>query len=49
MTNHKWPEDSRQHVWGPWLVKTGPPKPTHYRQCVHPQCKAVDYRDAPNA
>jgi hypothetical protein len=48
MTNHEWPSDNRQHVWGPWMndmPQKGKQKPTQYRKCVHPTCKAVDYRE----
>ena len=46
---HAWPTDPDQHVWGPWLNKTGLPKPTQYRQCVHPACHATEQREAPKA
>lgn len=47
--DHQWPEDHEEHVWGPWLAERGLPKPTQYRQCVHPACKAVEKRKAPTA
>lgn len=49
MTDHQWPTDPAQHVWGPWHSSTGPPKPTQYRCCVHPLCKTVEYQDVPSA
>ena len=49
MTDHEWPTEPQAHVWGRWLSKTGLPKPTQYRQCVHPDCKAVETREAPRA
>lgn len=45
---HFWPGDG-EHLWGPWMTRTGLPKPTQYRQCVHPQCSEVDTREAPKA
>lgn len=45
--NHQWPSDPEEHVWGPWMAKTGLPKPTQYRTCVHPLCKAVEVREVP--
>lgn len=47
--DHKWPTVPGEHVWGPWLHKTGLPKPTQYRTCVHPKCKAVETREAPRS
>lgn len=47
--DHDWPADSTEHVWGPWRAKTGPPKPTRYRQCVHPSCSATETGKAPQA
>ena len=49
MTDHAWPTVPGERVWGPWMAKTGKPKPTQYRQCVHPKCTAVETREAPIA
>jgi hypothetical protein len=45
---HDWPTND-DHVWGPWMSKTGLPKPTDYRTCVHPKCKGVEVREASKA
>lgn len=47
--DHAWPSDPAEHVWGPWRAKTGPPKPTRYRACVHPLCSASQTGKAPTA
>lgn len=46
MNEHEWPKNG-EHLWGPWLYERGLPKPAQYRQCVHPECSAVDRREAP--
>jgi hypothetical protein len=49
---HDWPTDPDQHLWGPWQANTGIApgrKPTQWRGCCHPDCKAVEYREAPRA
>ena len=46
MTNHQWPKDAREHVWGPWMSQT---RLTQYRVCVHPLCNAVDERKVASA
>jgi hypothetical protein len=48
-TDHAWPTDPRAHVWSPWYPNTGLPKPTQYRTCVHPMCRAVEHQEAPTA
>lgn len=45
---HAWPPPG-QHMWSKWMSKTGLPKPTQYRYCIHPDCTAVEDRDAPQA
>lgn len=45
---HNWPTKG-DHLFGPWYNKTGLPKATQYRQCVHPLCEAVEERKAPLA
>lgn len=47
--DHAWPTDPTEHVWSPWYIKDGLPKPTQYRTCVHPRCNAVEEREAPRA
>jgi hypothetical protein len=52
LSNHEWPKNQRDHVWGPWLSQrkasiTSPA--TQYRTCVHPQCRAVDERQVAQA
>lgn len=47
--DHAWPSDPAEHVWGPWHAKTGLPKPTRYRTCVHPLCSASETGKAPTA
>lgn len=50
MTEHSWPTDDTQHVWGPWMSHTATPKERkQYRQCVHPACKAFEIRETPTA
>lgn len=49
MTDHAWPTTPGEHVFGPWQNKTGLPKPTQYRVCVHPACPATETREAPRA
>lgn len=49
--NHNWPTDG-SCVWGPWMNHTareGAKKPTQYRQCVHPECREVQYREVSGA
>lgn len=46
---HGWPTDPAEHVWTPWMTKTGLPGPTQYRQCVHPNCTTHETREAPRA
>jgi hypothetical protein len=46
--SHGWPADG-EHLWGEWRLKTGLPKPTKYRQCVHPKCDAVEVTEATQA
>jgi len=46
MESHNWPEPG-DHLWGPWMARTGLPKPEQYRICVHPECTAVETRKAP--
>lgn len=51
-SNHNWPTDPSEHVWGPWMAKTpiGKPQPaTQYRMCVHPACGASETRETPKA
>lgn len=45
---HTWPADGAC-LFGPWMQKTGLPKPTDYRNCVHPACNQVEYRDGAKA
>lgn len=45
---HEWPTDG-SCVFGPWMAKTGLPKPTQYRVCIHPECHEVETREAPKA
>lgn len=47
--DHAWPSDPTEHVWGPWRAKTGLPKPTRWRECVHPLCTASQTGKAPIA
>lgn len=47
-TVHGWPVDD-QCLFGPWMTKTGLPKPTQYRVCVHSKCKKIQTREAPKA
>lgn len=47
--NHGWPTDPARHVWTAWMTKTGMPKPTQYRSCIHPHCGATETREAPRA
>lgn len=52
LTDHTWPTDPAQHVWGPWMagVRAGTPAPpTQYRTCVHPTCGASEHREVPKA
>lgn len=51
---HQWPNGTVgvQHLWGPWYAKDarrGVKKPTQYRQCQHPLCGHVEYRETPDA
>jgi hypothetical protein len=47
-TNHNWPQDPTQHMWGPWYTdKGGKGVATQYRSCIDPTCKAVDRRPYP--
>lgn len=43
---HKWPVDD-SCLWSEWKSATGLPNPTQYRNCIHPECNKVEYRDAP--
>lgn len=43
-TNHEWPTDPNEHLWTEWQAKTGLPKATQWRACIHPKCKAVEER-----
>lgn len=45
---HEWPADGG-HLWSRWYAKTGLPKPTQYRVCVHPDCNESETREAPRA
>lgn len=45
---HAWPPLG-EHLWGKWQNKTGLPKATQYRTCVHPLCNEVQEREAPKA
>ena len=47
--SHAWPTDPGEHVFGPWMTKTGLPVPTQYRQCIHPSCNHHETREAPKA
>lgn len=50
MTDHAWPTDPDEHVWGPWMSHTSTPtKRTQYRKCVHPTCNAHQHREAPKS
>lgn len=46
--HHAWPMLG-QHLWTTWQTKTGMPKATLYRTCLHPDCHEVEVKDAPNA
>jgi len=48
MENHNWPAPE-EHVWSPWMTKTGLPKATQWRGCVHPECHETEERPAPLA
>lgn len=48
MDDHLWPLPG-EHLWTNWQTATGLPKATQYRSCIHPDCKAVEYREAPRA
>lgn len=45
MTVHIWPEPG-DHLWGPWFPKD---RKTKWRQCLHPDCNAVDTLDVSKA
>lgn len=45
---HTWPTDG-SCVFGPWMTKTGLPKATQYRMCVHPECTKSEVREAPKS
>lgn len=45
---HNWPGPG-QHMWSRWQHKTGLPKPTQYRYCIHPDCKVIEERETPKA
>lgn len=49
MMDHNWPTDPDEHVWGPWLIKSGMPNAVRYRMCVHPLCTAVETKEVPKA
>lgn len=38
-----WPKPG-EHFWSKWQAKTGLPKATQYRVCIHPDCKAIEER-----
>lgn len=42
-TQHEWPADDG-HLWGPWMTRT---RTEQYRKCVHPECTAINTREAP--
>lgn len=44
-SDHGWPQEPESHLWGPWATFTGLPKASQHRQCVHPMCSAVQYRE----
>lgn len=44
----EWPKPG-EHLWSRWQAKTGLPKPTQYRTCLHPNCKAVEEREWPKS
>ena len=48
LVKHDWPLPG-EHLFGPWLTMTGMPKATQYRVCIHPECRHVEKRMAPNA
>lgn len=45
---HAWPPLG-EHLWSDWQNDKPMPKATQYRTCVHPLCKEVERRDAPQA
>lgn len=45
-SKHSWPTYDI-HLYGPWMLERGLPKPTQYRVCVHPDCNEIDRREAP--
>jgi hypothetical protein len=47
LDDHKWPTQPTRHLWGRWWVEKGPPKASQYRVCAHPDCKAIEHREAP--
>lgn len=46
VSHAQWPKQG-ECLFGEWMHKTGLPKPTQYRQCVHPKCNKVEVRDTP--
>lgn len=51
-TDHAWPTNPAEHVWGKWYthtVQVGVVPPTQYRTCVYPDCHYTEYREAPSA
>lgn len=42
MKEHHWPIGSA-HVWGKWMPKN---RTTIWRACVHPECSAIEEKDA---
>lgn len=49
-TDHDWPTDPNEHVWGAWMTQRfAPPHSTRYRTCVHPNCDAYESSETPNA
>lgn len=47
LSNHDYPSDPAEHLWGPWMNRTGPPQPTQYRMCAHPACGGSETRETP--
>lgn len=45
---HVWPLPG-EHLFTVWQTKTGMPKATQYRYCIHPDCTYIEERMAPNA
>lgn len=46
---HNWPEPG-EHLWGPWMHHSKKGRTfIQYHVCVHPECKATEQREVPNA